>query len=322
VENKENTDDENEEEEEQQEKDDEEEIRLNSKFDAAVNPVQARASSLRRSLLKPVLQTVLNFFPPGIADIIAELDGAASLRHAWIPRVRPCNNLPITASKFGGLPFLKSDEKWPVCSGCNQNLTFFFQLRGCDLPFELGQEHIKGDELMQMFVCTAGCLTFEPFSGSHCVRVVDFDPDPKPPSASSSSSSPSPSPAFADIAIIRTAAASAIDAWQARRLVGWKRTVDVPHYEDFEQYGLEEPDEETFEEDEAFPFGGEKLSGFPNWVQSNEQPRCNHCNSIMDFVFQVGSNGMFDHMFGDCGIGHITQCPTHKEVLAFAWACS
>jgi hypothetical protein len=26
-------------------------------------------------------------------------------------------------------------------------------------------------------------------------------------------------------------------------------------------------------------------------------------------------------MFGDSGIGHITQCPEHKEVLAFGWAC-
>jgi hypothetical protein len=26
-------------------------------------------------------------------------------------------------------------------------------------------------------------------------------------------------------------------------------------------------------------------------------------------------------MFGDMGIGHITQCPEHLDVVAFGWAC-
>lgn len=27
-------------------------------------------------------------------------------------------------------------------------------------------------------------------------------------------------------------------------------------------------------------------------------------------------------VFGDMGIGHVTQCKAHPRVLAFAWACS
>jgi hypothetical protein len=42
----------------------------------------------------------------------------------------------------------------------------------------------------------------------------------------------------------------------------------------------------------------------------------------MQMVFQINSEGNLPYMFGDSGRGHITQCPQHKDELAFAWACS
>jgi hypothetical protein len=42
----------------------------------------------------------------------------------------------------------------------------------------------------------------------------------------------------------------------------------------------------------------------------------------MDLVMQLESNEHLDFMFGDAGTGHITRCPEHREVVAFAWACS
>jgi hypothetical protein len=41
----------------------------------------------------------------------------------------------------------------------------------------------------------------------------------------------------------------------------------------------------------------------------------------MRLVFQVDSEDNVPHMFGDAGIGHLTQCPDHKDVLGFGWAC-
>jgi hypothetical protein len=38
-------------------------------------------------------------------------------------------------------------------------------------------------------------------------------------------------------------------------------------------------------------------------------------------VFQVDSDHNVPFMFGDAGCGHITQCPAHKDVVAFGWAC-
>jgi hypothetical protein len=42
----------------------------------------------------------------------------------------------------------------------------------------------------------------------------------------------------------------------------------------------------------------------------------------MQFVFQIASEDNIPYMFGDVGTGHITQCPEHKNQLAFGWACS
>jgi hypothetical protein len=39
----------------------------------------------------------------------------------------------------------------------------------------------------------------------------------------------------------------------------------------------------------------------------------------MQLVFQHTGDKL-PFMFGDSGIGHITQCPEHKEFLAFGWA--
>jgi hypothetical protein len=41
----------------------------------------------------------------------------------------------------------------------------------------------------------------------------------------------------------------------------------------------------------------------------------------MGHVFQVDSEDHVPFMFGDAGCGHVTQCPDHKEVVAFGWAC-
>jgi hypothetical protein len=40
----------------------------------------------------------------------------------------------------------------------------------------------------------------------------------------------------------------------------------------------------------------------------------------MQLVFQHTGDAL-PFMFGDMGIGHITQCPEHKDVVAFGCAC-
>ena len=38
-------------------------------------------------------------------------------------------------------------------------------------------------------------------------------------------------------------------------------------------------------------------------------------------MYHEGAGDALPFVFGDMGIGHITQCPEHKAVVAFGWAC-
>jgi uncharacterized protein YwqG len=84
---------------------------------------------------------------------------------------------------------------------------------------------------------------------------------------------------------------------------------------------LEEDEEEALMERD-FPRHGEKLLGWPAWVQGVEYPKCRICGREMALVFQVDSEHNLPYMFGDAGVGHVTQCPEHHAELAFGWACS
>jgi uncharacterized protein YwqG len=73
--------------------------------------------------------------------------------------------------------------------------------------------------------------------------------------------------------------------------------------------------------DAGIPRAGDKLGGWPDWIQGVEYPACPRCGNAMKTIFQLDSQDHIDHMFGDAGVGHVTQCPTHPDVLAFGWAC-
>jgi len=72
--------------------------------------------------------------------------------------------------------------------------------------------------------------------------------------------------------------------------------------------GSERPDGEGF--------------GLPSyWIQGIEYPTCPRCSTRMALVFQLDSEDNLDFVFGDSGVAHVTQCPQHPDVVAFAWAC-
>jgi hypothetical protein len=70
------------------------------------------------------------------------------------------------------------------------------------------------------------------------------------------------------------------------------------------------------------PRAGEKLGGWPAWIQGVECPTCRRCGSTMQYVLQIDSQRNIPILFGDVGTGHVSQCPNDPEELAFAWACS
>jgi uncharacterized protein YwqG len=224
-------------------------------------------------------------------------------RKAWLP-VTEERNGPVTASKFSGTPWLGPQEAWPACPRCHKPMALFLQLDLAGLPEGLGDE--LGQGLLQMFYCTSraectikgeGC--WEPFSPYQLLRRVQ-------PTPGAQRALP---PAF-DVPI------------PARTITGWDATDDYPHPYECEDYGIEIDDSELeVLIERGYPRQGDKLLGWPAWVQHVDYPRCRQCGGWMWLVFQIDSHCNLCYMFGDNGCGHITQCPEHPDELAFVWAC-
>lgn len=211
---------------------------------------------------------------------------------------------PPTASKFGGTPWLAPDEDWPKCGACGNPLQFFVQLNLDDLPVSYGSG------LLQFFYCTHGesadaiCEVeregWKPFSPGSVVRIVQPVGPPR------------------TVGILR------FDRpFPPRLITGWTAVDDYPEWEEAESsHGIVLPDDVWDELYEAgFPLTGDKLGGWPSFIQGIEYPNCPDCGDTMRLVFQVDSRDHVPYSWGDRGRGHITQCARHPHRLAFGWAC-
>ncbi|MGL4610210.1 MAG: DUF1963 domain-containing protein [Trueperaceae bacterium] len=211
---------------------------------------------------------------------------------AWKPVVQEEDG-GILASKFSGTPWLAKNEDWPQCECCGSEMNFFLQLNLESLPMEA-----RGKGLLQMFYCTK-CDSWEPFSPSHLLRVVYPD------------------------SVGNTLVALPNKAFPAKRIIAWEALEEYPGYAEWEDLAIpiQVPDIAAEAVEDMLAKEGDKLGGWPNWIQSVEYPNCPLCNKQMQLVFQIDSNDNLDFMFGDAGCGHITQCSEHKDILAFGWAC-
>jgi uncharacterized protein YwqG len=243
-------------------------------------------------------------------------------RTAWTPIAAEGSD-STTASKFCGIPWIGPEDPWPECGICGQPLTPFLQLNLGDVPEELGNQF--GTGLLQLFYCTRedcqGSGGWQPFADDLSrVRVVH----PKLPAT--------------------TASPLRIAHLPAKQIVGWRSSQDLPTPCEHEELGLKYTYDfgagtlrlecPEFDLDLTYPLNdcpaeeiatsmpGDKLGGWPSWVQGVEYPECPQCGRRMIHVFQLDSDDNIPFMFGDVGCGHITQCPEHKEIVAFGWACS
>ncbi len=195
----------------------------------------------------------------------------------------------------------------------------FVQLDLAQLPPALEQRF--GTGLLQLFYCTECDGGWEPFAKSQLVRVGRLTGAPSAPRLPQDGKRLPP-----------------------KAIVGWEEIVDLPDPEEHEQLGLsytydfaarvvrlEWPEvgltidrslDEGLAEAVATAASGDKLAGWPAWVQGVEYPSCPRCGQRMRLVFQLDSEDHLPFMFGDMGTGHVTQCPAHLEVVAFGWACS
>lgn len=206
-------------------------------------------------------------------------------------------------SGFGGQPFLPIGAEHPLCPQCGGPLSLLAQLAIDDLPEEVRP---VGSGLLQVFYsagesngqpCDSMLEGWAPFSEAHLLRFVPSD--------------------------VSGVTSTSGDSFPARRVVGWSPVREVPAFEELAGLGVELADSVADAISTArIPIEGEKLGGWPAWIQGVEYPTCPLCGATMGFVLQIDSEHNVPVMFGDVGTGHVTQCPNDPEILAFAWACS
>lgn len=213
--------------------------------------------------------------------VVAEAGGAAS-------------------SKFAGSIGVRPGEAWPLCRSCGKPIQLFLQINTTELPD--GFSHPWGNSLFQFFYCVnsepcceVDCDAWQAFSTSTLFRVV--------PLAEATAICEPPEGSF-----------------PPKRIASWEAADDLPGWEELESAGFSEVELEEIG-NLGFPREGDKLGGWPYWVQSVEYPDCPVCKQPMQLVFQIDSEVNVPYMFGDAGCGHVTVCPQHPDQIAFAWAC-
>jgi uncharacterized protein YwqG len=228
-------------------------------------------------------------------------------RTAYIPVVQEKEAVFSAASKLGGSPFLRNEEDWPVCPNCKRHMTFFMQLNLAILPTATQ----KG--LLQFFTCTSwdepNCQldleNYFHFSKGTVLRIIHPDGESK------------------------TVEANVLDSFPEKIITDWTPKDDYPSTEEYIDLGIvssfnEDPVEiyDELYEQGYWALGGEKLFGWPNWVQGAEYPKDRDTGELMKLLFQIGSKDNIPYMWGDVGTGHISQSPSNPNELAWGWACS
>ena len=255
-------------------------------------------------------------------DLLRELEPwlAKQRRFAWLPQVEQRDTTAMESS-FCGQPWMETPDDWPSCNICERPLQLFLQLDLGTLPTELGTTF--GTGYLQLFYCRHtsygechGEGGWEPFSDAcSCVRIVH------PSTTASAAVNHNMESEYPPVAI-----------------VGWQQIDDLPNGEEHDSLGLicsafrvAVPELDIrcsgirFYEpvcNRIRSHGLDKLAGWPNWVQGEGYPMCPRCGERMQFIMQIDSGKNVPYMFGDGGMGYITQCPRDLDIVAFGWDCS
>lgn len=224
-------------------------------------------------------------------------------RTAYIPVIKKTEKSFSTASKIGGFPYLRNEEDWPKCPNCKKHMQLFVQLNMQELP------NMNMDGVAQLFYCIndeedceSTLESFFPFSKGSVSRIVKTSGDS--------------AKIIPDL----------VTPFPEKVITTWKAADDFPHYEEYQQLGIDmfisdEVFELLEERKECQPLEGDKLFGWPYWVQGMEYPEDSDNHTQMELLFQLDSEINLPYMFGDSGIGHLTQSLENPDKLAFGWAC-
>jgi hypothetical protein len=209
-------------------------------------------------------------------------------------------------SKFCGSAWLAQNEAWPTCPLCGEPLQMLVQIVTNDLRDDV--RAVTGLGLLQLFYCTHDC-TFDsdPFGRSTLARVV--------------------AASGLGLGSVRRRPVVKQPTYPSQVITGWREAIDYPGWGGPSPPHWDETEWDLFYEvisklpETEGPHRGDKLAGWPDWVQGIVDIHCPTCNTLMVPILQIGSEDHIPYMWGDCGIGHVHICPKHPEKCAFQWDC-
>lgn len=243
---------------------------------------------------------------------------ASAARPAFLPEVESGEDDP-SGSKFAGTPRLAEGEGWPRCGHCQNPMQLLIQL---DLGATPGLAELCGTSgWLQVFYCRqpgtfceqVGDDAFSPFGRFQLARVHHVAPGAAQAPGESGPSAP----------------------LAPRCIRGWREVLDLPWpSEPPARTGVTFTEEEAarafdhltgdgpYGDDPPLTHGGDKLLGWPVWLQGYDPVPCPACQVPMRQVLQLASRGHLEHDFGDCGVAALVCCPDHPGRFGFSWAGS
>ncbi len=269
---------------------------------------------------------------PVMADIFPKIYPRDLIKPSWKPLVQDGDGL-LVDSKFCGLPWLAQGEEWPRCGTCGKSMQFIMQINFSRVPEEARLN--RGDFLLQMWYCVRGCNFSaanhdDPADKSKLVRIMTL--------AEGATAVTAPD----------CGASQVIGGtFPAKRIVGWEKQreefPDLAQWEallpaDLRQKIYAKLDADLgFPKNWLYPEKGDKLGGWARLHQRNAIPKCPRCSSEMRLIFQIQSDDHLPYLWRprapngtpsgrpwttgliSNGTGYITQCQTHRDLVAFTW---
>lgn len=246
--------------------------------------------------------------PPRMTDeefAPLEAEMAPFKRMCLLPRTEEGEGDGRVVSKFGGAAWIGNGEEWPRCGKCKEPMQLLVQIVTADLRPE--DRAVTGDGLLQAFACLAGnCDSGDSSHTAQLVRVVrtagrsDGGMQPRPDA--SHQALPSNRVVAWTEALEYPCLCDGSDGWTYERWSRFRERIA-------EKYG------------HSLPIAGDKVGGWPFWVQDERIRNCPTCAKPMLPIVQIGSEDNLAWMLGDCGVGHIQLCPQHPERGVWAWEC-
>lgn len=225
----------------------------------------------------------------------------AFIKKAYLPIVKVATPKHDATTKFGGLPYLRNNKDWETCPSCKQNMQLFVQLNLETLPLKYSNS--KG--LIQLFYCTneAKCElsqdNFLPFSQGVVARKIQVK-------GNSATQKPNLAKVF-----------------EEKQVTTWETIDDYPSPEEYVDLGIE-IDRNTVElledADICLPAPGDKLGGWPYWLQYREYIE-DEADDESEFshLLQLDSQDNLPFDFGEGGLAYLMYNPKKDEELALLW---